>query len=148
MRSVIVAIVLVSLLSVAVTIVVADRVFDGTVTKDPYEKGLLWDHVQKEKEDSGLSVSLNNDGFATGMNALSLDILDKTGGPLRKAAVSVTVSRPSTTAYDKTYTCANKADGSWRSEVDLPLYGYWDLEIRIIRGGSDILFEKQVYAKK
>ncbi len=148
MKTLIITIVLVSLLSVAVTIVVADKVFDGTVTSNPYEKGLLWDRVQKERKDSGLRVSIRNGGLAKGMNTLFFAVLDKTDRPLGKASVSVTVSRPSTTAYDRTYNCAKTDYGSWRANVDFPLYGYWDLNIHVLRGLSDISFTKQVFVQK
>ena len=148
MKTLIVAIVLIGLSSVAASIIVGSWVFDGTVTQDPYETGLLWDRIQKEREASGLSITIKNTEFTRGMNTLLMKILDQGGKPLRKASISVTVSRPSTAAYDETYNCTRLDDGSWRVILAFPLYGYWNLKVRIVRGQSDILFSKQVFAKK
>jgi len=148
MKTLIVVIVLIGLSSVAASIIVGSRVFDGTVTQTPYETGLLWDQMQKEREASGLSITITNAEFTEGTNTLLMKVLDQGGKPLRRASISVTVSRPSTASYDKTYNCAKLDDGSWRAVLAFPLYGYWDLKVRIVRGQSDILFAKQVFAKK
>jgi len=147
MKIFIIAIVIIGLLGVAGSIIVGSSMFEGIVSERPYETGLAWDRMQREKEASGLSVAVKNDRFREGQNMFGLDILDKRGKQLEDALVSVTVSRPSTTAYDKTYNCTRLADGSWRTTVVFPLHGYWDIKVGIRRGTSDLIFTRRVFAE-
>lgn len=147
MKIFIIAIVIIGLLSVAGAIIVGNSMFEGTVNEKPYETGLSWDRTQREKDASRLIISVETDRFNEGDNMLGLYIRDKRGKQLKEASVSVTVSRPSTTAYDKTYDCKRLDDGSWRAAVAFPLYGYWDLKIRITRGASDLIFTGRVFAE-
>src|SRR5512147_282968 len=106
MRSYIIVIVIISILVLAATvgtIVVGSGSFEGIVTDKPYEAGLAWDEVRKNRERLGWTVSLRYARFAPGVNDLTVLAVDKSGGPLADAMVSVTVTRPSTRAYDRTY---------------------------------------------
>lgn len=148
MKTLIASIMIISISFIVGSIVVGSMVFEGTVDKTPYETGLQWDLLQKEKESSGLNVVIMNRGFTAGENTLSLAVLDRKGRPVDGASVSVTISRPSTTAYDKTYNCSRLADGSWRAGVNFPAYGYWDLEIGVARAENSIRYSKQVFAQQ
>jgi nitrogen fixation protein FixH len=148
LKILIVLITIIALSAVAGSIIVGNMMFEGTVNEKPYETGLLWDHMHKEKENSGLNVSIKNDGFTEGTNPIAVEILDKGSRPIEDASVWVTVSRPSTVAYDRTYSCTRHDDGSWRTLVIFPQYGYWDLKIRVKRAQSDIIYTEQVFANK
>ncbi len=148
MKSLIAVITVIALSAVITAIVVGSRSFEGIVTEKPYEKGLSWDRTQAVKKSLGWDVGVRENGFTVGKNALTLAILDKRGRPLEGASVSVTVSRPSTTAYDRTYKSERLGDGSHRVIVDLPLYGYWDLKIRVVKEHDDVTYTKNIFAEK
>ncbi len=148
MKSLIAVVTLIALSAVITAIVVGSRSFEGIVTEKPYEKGLTWDRTQDEKRSLGWDVEVREKGFTVGKNALTLAILDKRGKPLEGASVSVTVSRPSTTAYDRAYRSERIGDGSYRAVVDLPLYGYWDLKIRVVKEQDDVTYTKNIFAEK
>jgi nitrogen fixation protein FixH len=128
-------------------IVVGKATFDGTVITNPYEKGLIWDAEQKERESSGWRVDIQPPSLTVGRNELHIHVRDRTGMPLA-AEVMLTVSRPSSKRYDRQYTALLTEKGSYRVKVDLPLYGYWDLDIRVTAERKTILFRRTVFAEQ
>ncbi len=146
MRILIIAVILVGLVAVTGSIIMGQKVFDGKVVDKPYETGLLWDKMQREKAE--LRVEIKDRNFRTGDNEINFFVLDKEGNPLFDAAVMITLSRPSTTIYDRDYEALKSKDHGYRAVVHLPLYGYWDIKIRVIRRGNDLAFEKRIYSEK
>jgi len=128
-------------------IVVGKYTFDGTVADNPYEKGLLWDAEQKERESSGWKVDIQPPSPTVGRNELHIHVRDRAGKTIT-AQVMLTVSRPSSKQYDRQYTALLTEKGSSAVQVDLPLYGYWDLDIRVTAEGKSILLQKTVFAEK
>jgi nitrogen fixation protein FixH len=143
-------IILVSILAVAATIgtvVVGRYSFEGIVVDKPYETGLAWDAIQQNRENLAWTTSLRQAHFKTGRNDLNVAILGKVGLPLANALVLVTVSRPSTGAFDRTFQTLRQADGSYRGTIDLPLYGNWDLNIDVSSGADHTNFKKTIFAE-
>jgi len=142
-------IILVSLIAVAATvgtIVVGLDSFEGIVVEKPYEAGLAWDQTQHNKAKLGWTVTPKNPLFKTGTNELSLVIADKHRTPLTDAVVFVTVSRPSTRAYDRKYPMVRQPDNSYRASIDLPLRGNWDLMTDIEYRSDHASFKNTAYA--
>ena len=150
MKALIALVTLIALSAVIAAIVIGSRSFEGIVTEKPYEKGLSWDRTKDEKKSLGWDVEVPEKRFTVGKNTLMFSILDKKGKPLEGASVSVTVSRPSTTAYDRTYRGERLEldDGSYNAVVDFPLYGYWDLKIRVVKDQVDLIYTKNIFAEK
>ena len=148
MKTVLILVTLIGLSAVIAAIVVGNRSFEGIVTEHPYEKGLLWEKAEDEKTSLGWKIELPAGRYSVGKNTLTLALRDRGGKPLDGALVSITVSRPSTAAYDKTYRSQALGDGSYRARVELPFYGLWDLEIRVVKGREDITFKNNIYAGK
>lgn len=147
MKILIFAVIIIGLSAVIGAVVVGSRSFEGIVTEHPYEHGLSWDRAEHGKRSLGWEVGVRENEFSIGKKTLNLVILDKTGKPLEGASVSVMVSRPSTTAYDRTYKCERGEDGSYSAIVDLPLYGHWDLKVRVVKGQDDLTYTMNIFAK-
>jgi nitrogen fixation protein FixH len=151
MRLLTVLIVVVSVLALTATIatiVVGTRSFEGTVVDKPYEAGIAWDEVRKNRERLGWSVALQETTYKTGKNDLIVMLRDKNGSLLSDAVVAVALSRPSTRAFDKTYPANKLHDGRYVAAIDLPLYGNWDVTIDVSRKNERTSFDKIISAKQ
>lgn len=149
MKLFVIAVVLIGLGIVAATIIVGQQYFEGVVVENPYDQGLLWDKVQKERIASGWAVAVKNeDSLRPGDTEAVIEVKDGQGRPLGNASVSVRLSRPSTTEYDRRYETLRLADGLYSARVTIPLYGYWDFEVTVRQGERSVPFLQRVYVKK
>ncbi|HET6516180.1 MAG TPA: FixH family protein [Thermodesulfovibrionales bacterium] len=148
MKTVIAIVVLVGLLSVVGAIIVGTRTFEGIVTEKPYEKGLSWDRTEKERASSGLRIEILTKTFVTGDNDILFSVLDREDRPFDGEAVSITISRPSSATYDRTFNTVMAGEGVYRASVSFPLHGFWDLKIPVPVKGKEIVFEKRIYVEK
>lgn len=148
MRFVIIMISIIALAATAVTIAVGMKIFDGVVVEKPYDAGLAWDETRRNKDALGWDLKLRNNLFKTGKNELTLEVLDRNGRQLENAAVRVTTSRPSTWAFDKTYRVVRTADGRFQADVDLPIFGFWDLKFEVRSDKNGCSFTNRIYAEK
>jgi nitrogen fixation protein FixH len=141
--------ILISILVVAITvgtIIAGIRSFDGIVVEKPYEEGLEWDRIQKQKKRLGWTVNVRKDGFRVGRNELSLVVADKAGKPLPDARVSVKVTRPSTASYDRSYRTTLLPGGAYGASIDLPLQGHWSMIITIQQNSQETVFRRDIFA--
>lgn len=149
MKTLISIVVIVGLIAVAGAVIIGIKSFDGTVTAKPYEEGLAWDEARKDKAELGWSVKLNTGIFKMGENDFQFSLLDKQGAPLDlSSAVSLTLSRPSTDAYDRKVDVQKLGAGFYRASVNFPLYGQWDIKIYLIKNDKNIEFKERVFAEK
>jgi nitrogen fixation protein FixH len=147
-RTVIIIISIIAIAATIGTIAVGMKIFDGVVVDNPYEAGLAWDETYQNKVALGWDLKVRNSAFRTGSNELFLEVLDQKGQKLDNAAVQVTTSRPSTRAYDKTYLAVKTQDGRYRTSIDLPLLGSWDLKIAVSRDKDRCSFTNRIYAEQ
>ncbi len=148
MKTLIIVVTLIGLAAVISAIVVGTKSFEGIVVENPYETGLSWDAKEKEKAPLGWKIDLRTKRFKTGENGVVLQVSDREGSPLSHAEVSITVSRPSTNAYDKVYRAVSESDGMYETHVRLPLFGYWDMNIRVFNKGRNVIFHEKIFAEK
>lgn len=148
MKLVIVIVTIIGLAAVIGAIVVGTRSFDGTVVDKPYDRGLVWDAEQRQRRESGLSIEMNNRPVRVGRNDISFRVSQKEGQTLSGTTVNVMVSRPSTRAYDRTYTAAGLKGGLYMASIDLPLYGYWDAKIAVSANEKIVTFEQKLFAER
>lgn len=148
MKYIIVFVVFAALAAVAGSVIVGMKHFDGTVSGSPYEEGLLWDEMQKNKLELGWSVETGGGKMETGENRLVLLVNGKDGEPLHDAAVSVMISRPATNIHDRTYQAMHVQNGKYDSMVHFPLYGYWDLKVMIKKGDKELALKKRIFVVK
>ncbi len=137
--------VLFALSAVGGSVFVGMKNFDGTVTDHPYEEGLQWDEREKKKRQLGWQIEFTNRDLRTGDNAVELSILDKQGKHLAADEVRVLISRPATPAYDKYFDTIKVSGGRYRATVHFPLYGYWDVGVKVSEGGESLFINKKIY---
>jgi len=147
MRILIILVCVIALTATIAAIIVGSRSFEGLVVDKPYETGMAWDETRQKQANLGWTVSVQGAPFKTGMNDLIVKILSKDGSPLADAAISVTVSRPSTRAYDKTYQTVHLADGRYRASIDLLLYGNWDVTVHASRNNDRSSFKETIFVE-
>ena len=148
MKTLIVIVIMVGLAAVVTTVIVGSRSFEGIVVDKPYERGLSWDKEQKERTVSGLNIEIKNKTFTVGENDLIIQVTDREGKPVPDAVLMLTVSRPSTNAYDRNYRLKGARGGTYSASVALPLYGHWDLRITIVRNGQNLLFPQKIFVER
>jgi nitrogen fixation protein FixH len=144
MKTLLTAVVVIGLAAVAGAVIVGTRVFDGTVVEDPYERGIAWDEDHARLASSGLRAELVGKSFRTGENLVSLNVFQREE-PFEGKSVTVEVSRPSSTAHDRTFTALRGMDGVFRAMIDLPLQGNWDL-VLVVDGEEDpVRIRRRIY---
>lgn len=148
MKKIIVFVTVAALAAVIGAIVVGSRSFEGIVTDRPYETGIAWDRTRHDKIESGWNVVIENQDFQVGDVALTLGVTDRKGSPLTAASVVVVISRPHTTANDRTYRTRETGPGIFSATVTFPAYGYWDIKMTVSADGKDVSFDKRIYVKK
>ena len=137
--------VIAALAAVGGSVLVGIRSFDGTVSDHPYEEGLQWDEKEKKKNLLGWQIEFMNRDFRTGDNEVELSLLDKEGKPMAADVVRVLTSRPATPAYDKYFDTMKVREGRYRSTVHFPLYGYWDVGVKVSERGESLLINNKIY---
>jgi nitrogen fixation protein FixH len=136
------------LASTIATIVVGTRTFEGIVVDKPYETGLAWDETAKQKSLLGWKVVFPATQFTEGRNDLFFTVLDRNGAPLSEAAAVVSISRPSTGAFDKTYQTRREQDGRYHAVIDLPLHGNWEVTIMVNSREAKSGFKNTIFAER
>jgi nitrogen fixation protein FixH len=139
---------LTAILAVAGSFIVGIKNFDGTVSERPYEEGLLWDEVLRKKASLGWSVDIEKKRFTTGSNDITIAILNKLRQPLKNADISVMISRPSTTVYDRDVQVVKSGEGLYRANIDFPLFGYWYITTEVSQERERLPFKKRIFVEK
>lgn len=148
MKTLIGIIIMVALAALVATVIVGSRSFEGIVVDKPYERGLSWDREQKERSESGLNVAIKNKKLMVGRNDLVVEVTDREQKPVPDAELMLTVSRPSTNAYDRAYRLGAAKGGLYSASVELPLYGHWNLQMTIMRNGHKLLFPQTIFVEQ
>lgn len=136
MRRLIIVISIVVVAATAGTIYVGNHTFDGVVVERPYETGLGWDEAQKRQARLGWQVVVETAAVKQGTNEIVIRLADRPGSALNDATVDVTLSRPSTRNYDRTYRAESLGNGRYQVSLFVPLIGIWDLRTSVTRGAD------------
>ncbi len=102
--------------------------FTGTVTENPYKKGLAYDEIiskAKSQPDMNDIVSYQ-DGF------LKWKLLDKQGQYIENAKVTAYMVRPVKDGYDFNIDMQYIGNGEYEAKLDLPLKGSWQAHLKAI----------------
>lgn len=148
MKILIVLVSLLAVLAVAGAVIVGVQSFDGTVTENPYEKGLSWDTAERKRSELGWQIVFEDRALKTGDNKVNVLIHDKTGKPVTVPKVVLTISRPSTSDYDKKFIGFIDEKGIFSSQINFPVYGYWDLTFELFKDGDSIELRERVFVVK
>jgi nitrogen fixation protein FixH len=148
MKLLLILISIIGLGAVVGAVVVGTRSFDGTVADKPYEQGLAYDAAYHAKVESGWNVEIMKQEFITGSNDIMISVTDRNNKPVTDAEISVSISRPSSSAYDRTYKAVAAEKGMFRIAAELPLYGYWTAKIQVAKENRSVIFEKTLFAEQ
>ncbi len=133
---------------VIASIIVGIKSFDGIVTENPYEEGLKWDKRNEEIEELGLVIEVKNREFRTGDNDILIGLYKNDGTPYNSTSIRLYITRPSTDRYDMEVIATRIGDGLYKTSINLPIYGYWQVIIRHEGLEEDIIFKKEIFVEK
>lgn len=148
MKTLITISVIAAIAAVAGSVFVGIKSFDGTVTENPYEAGLVWDDIMSKEAELGWTVHIGKGPYFTGAGKILIDVRDKDGGPLQNAALLVMAGRAETSAYDQYADTVKIRDGLYRVNVTFPLYGYWIITIDVTKDDNTVSFKKRIFVEK
>jgi len=146
MRIFIIVVVIAGLAATVGSIFVGSKFRDAVVVDKPYERGLEWDKVRNESLATGWVADIGIAPLRTGKNRVRISVGDRDGKTLSDAEVTVSISRPSSGAYDASYRAEAVQPGMYQADISLPIYGYWDVKIGILKAGKRAFSEHRVYA--
>jgi len=126
--------------------VIAVRTNTGTVTDNPYEKGLAYN---KSIAADAQQKSLNWHGNLTLIadeGKLHIDFLlnDAAGKPLDKADVAVWLVRPTQGGMDQKLVMKPEGDGDYHVEIPVPQSGQWEARVSATLDGQNYQASKRV----
>ncbi len=128
-------------------IVIGSRTFEGTVVKDPYETGLRWDEIQRQRRESGWDVSLLSRHVRTGRTDVALSVRDRNGRPLAGAVVQVQLRGPASSGTMSTARAEERNDGNYHAVLEIPERGPWTTTITVTRDGRSVAFEDTLFVE-
>jgi nitrogen fixation protein FixH len=112
------------------------KTYSGVVSVEPYRKGLAYNDRIDASERQALrgwtdTVTLERDG------RLSLNILDRDQAHVHELLISATISRPSTTKFDRGILLTEQSDGTYAAAVGELEAGNWILTLEARAGNTD-----------
>ncbi|MBI2413682.1 MAG: FixH family protein [Deltaproteobacteria bacterium] len=110
---------------------------DGLTDRDYYEKGLKYGERIKTERELGWTLRLSTVAGGTGIKDVKVSLLDRDGGVIQGAMVTLLVMRPATGGFDAVHELKDEA-GLYKGQVVLPLEGWWDLRVTATLGGKSV----------
>ena len=114
-------------------IFVAEKTWRGLATEDGYQKGLKYNQAidaVKEQKKLGWDMQIKYQPSGTKIGNLQVNLLNKNHHTIDDANLSVNIKRP--VQEGKDFSVNLKFDyttSSYKSLVNFPLIGQWDLEV-------------------
>lgn len=133
------------LAAVGATILYGTRTFDGTVVREPYERGLRWDAERHAREQSGWSVVMEPGEHPRGTVPLKIRISDRSGKPLQNAEVHLMVTRKETDKYDRSLRALPGTDNAYHATTDVDIAGTWSVYVEVRHGTQSATFEERLH---
>ncbi len=106
----------------------------GLETQQYYEKGLAYNRVLEAvaaQKALGWRVRLDLEPLAGRRVRVALRLADRDGVPLTGAEATVRFVRPTSEGHDFDVPLEPRGGGRYRAEVEVPLYGVWDVRASI-----------------
>jgi len=119
-------------------IYVAKKTWRGVSTENSYQKGLQYnDTLQKAKdqEELGWKVNVTYTAIAERKGKILVQLLDKDAHLITDATISLHCKRPVQAGYDFTLPL-NFSGVFYKTEVEFPFKGQWEVEIFVTKGGD------------
>lgn len=146
MKTLVIVVIIIGLSAVMGSIIIGRFVFDGKVVDAPYETGLRYDEIEALR--AQLNFDIENRNLSIGDNEIIFTLKDKYVRPITDPQIRLIISRPSTFAYDREYPVYFVESGKYKTRVQFPLHGYWDIKVSIIYNWKPVILEKRVYIEK
>jgi nitrogen fixation protein FixH len=111
----------------SIFVTIAIRTHTGTVTEQPYERGLNYNQTladAKTQDIIGWQSEINIKG-----QTLEVHLKDKNGEPLNDANMYARIVRPVQAGYDFEIPLNSRGKGLYSAPVTFPLPGQWHLRI-------------------
>ena len=129
-----------------VLIVIAVSTFTGLETTNAYEKGLAYNDslaAAAAQEKLGWQAGFTATSQGERRAELALTLTDRLGNPIRRAEVRAMLLRPVQEGHDLSLRLTEQGEGRYRTVVELPLVGQWDVHlVAKARGSSFQLTER------
>lgn len=131
-------------------IIISRNSYPGTVTDNPYQKGLAYNDVLNK---SALQ-ELNKYRIETGSTRLPdgklkyLITLRKAGAYVSDAEVMLNIVRPLGEYKDFQIMLNNSGNGLYSSEISFPKEGQWEIRVSILHNGNSIYHKERVNIEK
>ena len=129
---------------------VAMSTFTGVVDPRYYQTGLHYNRLIAEAERQkalGWSVDLRADVAADGHGRLVVRVRDRAGRPVEGAEVVARFVRPTSEGYDFGLTLGPRGEGTYAAAFGLPLFGQWDVRVRVRRGEDRVVVRRRLFLR-
>ena len=123
----------------AAMIWLAFATWTGLETESAYQKGLAYnDRLAEARAQTarGWQVDVAFAERAPRRLAIALDLADRHGNPLERALVAATLLRPTHEGHDRRVALERRLHGRYAAEVELPLAGQWDVDLKVEAAGE------------
>jgi len=134
----------------AIMIWLAVSTWTGLETEGAYQKGLAYNRSlegARAQTALGWTAELEVREAEGGRTLVALDLSDRFGNSIRKAEVRARFVRPTHAGHDVDTELVHEPDGTWRSEVALPLAGQWDVEVGVVSPRGTYRLEERVFIR-
>ena len=143
MKLTLIIVTLIGIVAVVGAIVMGTMSFDGVVVEHPYERGLEWDRENALREASGLDVRVLSSEPPKGEASIEFLVRHKDGAAY-EGPVGLVLTRPETSALDRSYTTSALGKGRFVAKVEFPREGAWDLMVSLSSVGNTVVFTRRV----
>lgn len=133
-----------ALLAVIGAVVVGALTFDGLVTEDPYETGLHWDEIRRQKAELGWTPKLDRVRYAVGRNQINFTLKDASGSPVPIESFIVETGRTDNSGFDRPAESCHAEDHLYTCNVSFLSIGRWEIRFRWARNPGQISFVQRV----
>lgn len=127
---------------------VAIGTFTGVVDPQYYRTGLEYNRLLEEAEREralGWAVDVAADVAADGHGRLVVRVRDREGRPVEGAEVVARFLRPTSEGHDFGLTLGPRGEGTYAAAFVLPLFGQWDVHVRVRRGGERVVERRRFF---
>lgn len=133
-----------------IMIYIAVASFTGLQTEEHYKRGLEYNRVleaDRAQEALGWTVGMDVEQIGERRVHVSLQASDSQGNPLNGANVNARLVRPVQAGHDMDVSLVAAGNGTYETDVELPLQGQWDILAQITHRSGSYRTAKRIVAQ-
>jgi len=134
---------LIGFITIAPSIYLGIKYFDGKVTDQPYESGLMYDETNKFISDNGIGLDIMKQEKKG--NLVSIEFALNCSDKVSVESTDFYITRPATDKEQILIEVNKTDDGKYASAFSLEHYGHYVLKAKSKINGKDILLQKGFY---